>query len=106
MNYKPRSCHTHKKRLLHWILSRIIKPPGDSGGGKGDAMTQNNRVLLHMQTHKGISTIEAFELYGVTRLSARIWELRHEGHRIKGESRTGINRYGKKVTYLYYQLVG
>lgn len=68
--------------------------------------TQNAMILEHMKSHNGITTMEAYELYGVTRLSARIWDLRHEGHAIRGESRVGVNRYGKKVSYYEYRLEG
>ena len=50
--------------------------------------------------------MEAFDLYGVTRLSARIWDLRHEGYLIAGVRKDGVNRYGKKVSYYEYRLEG
>ncbi len=40
--------------------------------------TQNEMILHHIKTHGSITTIEAFTLYGVTRLSGRIWELRKD----------------------------
>lgn len=68
--------------------------------------TQTAHILEHMKNHRGISTMEAFNLYGITRLSARIWDLRHEGHMIAGVRKDGVNRYGKKVSYFEYQLIG
>ena len=38
--------------------------------------TQNEMILQHIRTHGSITTMEAFQKYGVTRLSGRIWELR------------------------------
>lgn len=46
-------------------------------------MTQSEIVLEHMRKHGSISSIEAFFDYGITRLSARIWELRRDGYDIK-----------------------
>lgn len=45
-------------------------------------MTQNEMLLHHMRVHGSVTTMEAFSKYGVTRLSARIWELRKAGHTI------------------------
>lgn len=69
-------------------------------------MTQNEKVLRHIERFGKISTMEAFTEYGITRLSARIWDLRHEGYIIAGVRKDGVNRYGKKVSYFEYQLVG
>lgn len=68
--------------------------------------TQTAHILEHMKNHRGISTMEAFDLYGVTRLSARIWDLRHDGYVIAGVRKDGVNRYGKKVSYYEYRLDG
>ena len=42
----------------------------------GEFSSQNARLLDYLQTHEGITTAEAFDLFGITRLSARIWDLR------------------------------
>lgn len=52
-------------------------------------------ILHHIKTHGSITTIEAFALYGVTRLSGRIWELR-KTHNIEGVRETSEN--GKTYT--------
>ena len=62
-------------------------------------MTQNERVLRHMQDFGGISSMEAFQDYGVTRLSARISDLRKDGHKISAKRCTSWNRYGDKVSF-------
>lgn len=42
--------------------------------------TQCDAILKYMETHKkGITPIDALELCGCFRLSARIWDLRHKG---------------------------
>lgn len=48
-------------------------------------MSQNETILNHMRTHKDITSIEAINLYGVTRLAARISELKARGHNIAKE---------------------
>ena len=69
-------------------------------------MTQNQKILRHMQVYGKITTYEAFMDYGITRLSARIWDLRHEGHAIASKNKSGMNRFGEKTTYAEYRLVG
>ena len=65
-------------------------------------MTHNEMILLHMQTRGGITSMEAFEEYGCTRLSARIKNLRDAGHHIDTIPETSRNRLGKKVCYARY----
>lgn len=48
-------------------------------------VTQNRKVLEHLQRFGSITSREAFIAYDITRLSARIWDLRHEGHPIGSE---------------------
>lgn len=67
-------------------------------------MTQNEKVLRHMQDYGGISSMEAFQDYGITRLSARISDLRHAGHIISAKRQTSRNRYGDKVSFCLYWL--
>ena len=64
------------------------------------------RILNHLRTHKGISSMEAFELYGITRLSARIKELREMGYDIATLMTESVNRYGESVRYGFYVLKG
>jgi hypothetical protein len=45
--------------------------------------SQNNRILQHLKKGKPITPIDALNLYGCFRLSARIKDLRDEGHNIK-----------------------
>lgn len=66
--------------------------------------TQRERVLDYMRTHNGITSMDAFEL-GITRLSARIYELRHQdGINILEENITKKNRYNETCTYSRYYL--
>ena len=42
--------------------------------------SQNSQILRHLQERGPISQIDAWRLYGVWRLSARIYDLRHKRH--------------------------
>lgn len=65
---------------------------------------QTERILQHMLDHGGITTLEAYNLYGATRLSARIKELK-EMHHITSERIAVENRYGSKCHVSRYSLI-
>lgn len=67
--------------------------------------TQKSEVLKYMQTHTGITSIQAIEKFGATRLSDIIFRLRKEGYDIETEQITKKNRYGHVVTFAKYSLV-
>ena len=69
-------------------------------------ITQNERVLHYMTVHGSITSMEAFTELGVTRLSARIFDLRLLGHKIGQKSIKGKNRFGAVVYYDAYYLIG
>ena len=66
--------------------------------------TQAERVLEFIKRFGSITTLEAFRDLGVTRLSARIFELRARGFDIDSTNITNKNRYGEKCTYSKYYL--
>lgn len=68
--------------------------------------TQAERVLEYIKRFGSITTLEAFRDLGVTRLSARIFELRAKGFNIDSTSVTSKNRYGETCTYAKYFLKG
>ena len=102
-----RACHAKKRlciRFYHkgkYTFRRVTAPDR-----KENPMTQNQMILRHMQIYGRITTYEAFTDYGITRLSARIWDLRHEGHAIASKNKSGMNRFGEKTTFAEYRLVG
>ena len=63
--------------------------------------TQNKQVEHHLKTYGSITSWEAFELYGITRLSAIIFVLRRE-HEITSKPMSAINRYGNTVNFVKY----
>lgn len=66
--------------------------------------SQKADVLAHLHNHGSITSMEAFERYGATRLSAIIYVLRHEGHNITAETIRVKTRYGRKTTCAKYIL--
>lgn len=70
-------------------------------------MTNKERVLKYIQDFGSISSLEAFNDLGNTRLSASIWLLRHEdGIEIDSITETRFNRYGEKTHFSRYYLKG
>ena len=69
-------------------------------------ITQNDKVLRHMKEHGSITTMEEFTEYGITRLAARIADLKASGYAISSAFEVGKNRYGEPVNYARYSLEG
>jgi len=68
--------------------------------------TKTSLVLSHLNKVGAITSWEAIELYGATRLSAIIWILRHKRNlNIRTHSVEFTDRFGNKGTYAKYQLV-
>lgn len=65
------------------------------------------RVLDYLKNHKsGLSSMQAFKMFGATRISAIIFNLRKHGYEIDNIWKESKNRYGDKVKYVQYVLVG
>lgn len=69
-------------------------------------MTQCERILEYMQEFGSITTLDAFRDLGVSRLSARIWDLKREGYDIEKDFETAKNRWGQLVSFARYTLKG
>lgn len=67
--------------------------------------TQNQKILQHLQTRGDITSMQAFEQYGITRLSARIFDLRCEGHNIKSDNVKVPTRTGDMANVARYTLI-
>lgn len=67
--------------------------------------SQVSAVLYYLQKHKGITSIQAFEKFGITRLSAIIFVLRRRGYNIITIEHKGVNRFGNPVSYAEYRLI-
>lgn len=69
-----------------------------------NGLTQKDMIYRHMKDFGSITSWEAFQDYGVTRLSAVIFELKRNGIDIDVNRRSHINRYGDKVNFAEYSL--
>lgn len=68
---------------------------------------QSMKVLQYMKTHKTITTLEAYQELGVSRLSARIWDLKNKhGFDIGKVPRKVRDRDGVLTTVDAYYLEG
>lgn len=70
-------------------------------GNKG----QSRALLEHLIEHGSITSKEAFELYGITRLSSHLWVFRKHGYNIKTTRLRGTTRYGTSCSYGVFTLV-
>ena len=66
---------------------------------------KTKEVLKHLQTYGTITSMEAINLFGATRLSAIIFNLRKKGYNIISVDKTTKDRYGHTVPYSEYTLV-
>ena len=64
------------------------------------SQTQENQILNHLKKHKFITSWEAIQEYRITRLSARIYELREKGFNIITKN---VTENGK--TFAEYSLI-
>lgn len=67
-------------------------------------ITQEELIKKHLNKRGSITSWEAIKLYGCTRLSAKIYDLRNEGMKIRTEHVSKKNRYGYPVTFAKYIL--
>lgn len=64
-----------------------------------EKLNQEQVLLNHFAKHKTITSMDAFKLYGITRLSAKIYNLRERGYEIDMVWEEGINRFGNPVKW-------
>ena len=67
---------------------------------------QRGAVLEHLKTYGALTSMEAFELYGATRLAAIVHEFRKMGYDIETHELTTKNRYGETTQYAKYVFNG
>jgi hypothetical protein len=67
-------------------------------------MTQNEKVLRHLEDYGSITSLEAMTEYGIMRLASRISDLKSLGVPIEKEMVSGKNRYGESTFYARYSL--
>ena len=62
-------------------------------------MTQAEMIVAYIDKFGSITSRDAFNDLGVTRLSARVADLKREGYRFEEEWETSKNRFGETVSY-------
>lgn len=67
--------------------------------------TQMSEILAYMKAGNRITSMQAIEMFGATRLSDIIFKLRKDGYNIITHDIVGKNRYGGTVTYAEYELI-
>lgn len=65
-------------------------------------MSQKQMVLDYIREFGSITPIDAFRDLGVTRLAAKVFELKKEGHDIDKVIETGKNSFGDRMRYARY----
>lgn len=67
---------------------------------------KTQEVLKHLKTKKSITSMEAIDLYGATRLSAIIFNLKNNGYDIITKREECIDRYGNTCRFARYVYLG
>lgn len=63
------------------------------------------RVRDYLREHNGITQLEATHKLGITRLSAVIFDMKHDGFVIDDEMVSVVNRYGEKTAVKRYSMI-
>lgn len=70
-------------------------------------MSKQDRVLEYLKrTKNGITSLEAINMFGATRLSAIIFNLKDRGYIITDRFEEGSDRFGNIVRYKRYWIIG
>ena len=67
-------------------------------------VSQEKLIADHLMKYGSISTWEAIQLYGCTRLPARISDLRKKGWQITSELAQSKNRLGHNSNFAVYRM--
>lgn len=68
--------------------------------------TQAKAVNEWLLSGKPLTSVEAIERFGCTRLSAKVCLLRKKGYNIISKQIVGKTRYGTPCIYVEYKLIG
>lgn len=66
--------------------------------------TQCEMILAYMRDYGSITPVEAMAEFGCMRLAGRIHDLKRAGNKIKTETVSSRNKYGKTVSFARYSL--
>ncbi len=67
-------------------------------------MNQTNAILAHLKAGGSITSMEAYEIYGITRLSAKIFDIKKSGYNVQFRKHKVTNRFGNTSYYKEYYL--
>lgn len=67
-----------------------------------DKANQTTEILRYLEEKGSITSYEAFNLFGCTRLSAKIFNLKKRGYKISSVDEVTKNRYGNTCTFSRY----
>lgn len=67
-------------------------------------MSQAERVLQYLEDGNTITTLNAFKELGITRLAARVHELKRDGHNVKKNTISVTNRFNERCAVAEYYL--
>jgi hypothetical protein len=73
---------------------------------KEQIKTGKDAIKWHLKNYGHITSLEAIQEYGVTRLASIIWYLKEEGYTIHSEDLRKTTRFGRTTTiakYLYFK---
>ncbi len=73
-------------------------------GGEIKLNTTQQRVFNYMIEFGSITSLEAFNVLGESRLSARIWELKDKGVNISSRQIKVKNRFGESRSVKEYKI--
>lgn len=65
---------------------------------------QKHLVLSHMVLHDTLTSMEAIQKYGITRLAAVVFALKEDGWEIITIPTEGVNRWGRPTRYATYKI--
>ena len=71
---------------------------------KGQAMTQKDRLLNYLRTHKSVNPLESWQQLGIYRLAAVVLLLRNDGHAISTVKTEVKNQFGEACHVATYVL--
>lgn len=69
-----------------------------------NAKSQMQRTIEHLGKYGKITSLEAINRYGNTRLSGTMWALKQSGYNFKTRRIAVENRYGKKTYVTEYYI--
>lgn len=67
---------------------------------------KTTEITKHLLEKKSITSMEAIRLYGATRLSGIIYNLRKKGYRIISKEEFTTDRYGNECRFARYVYLG